>query len=163
MQLHDRLRADAASHVEKHIDMHAILYQQGREIAQTYVNMMVSYARLDVQSGHFDRTAHGMLVNGFCRIEERHFEQPLLIRERKQSFWTSRWIEEVSLNKQGSDLLESFLTSMEGLCREQGITLGELCALVRTKSGKEEQRKLPLQLILPEYVEAVGFPYQIEF
>lgn len=163
MQLHDRLRADAASHVEKHIDMHTILYQQGREIAQTYVNMMVSYARLDVQSGHFERTAQGMLVSGFCRIEERHFEHPLLVRERKQSFWTSRWVEEVSLDKRGGDLLESFLTSMEGLCREQGIRLGELCVMVRTKSGKEEQRKLPQTLVFPEYVESVGIPYQIEF
>ena len=104
-----------------------------------------------------------MLVSGFCRIEERHFEQPLLVRERKQNFWTSRWVEDISLGRSGSDLLESFMTSMEGLCREQGIRHGELCVLVRTKSGREEQRKLPLQLILPEYVEAIGFPYQIEF
>ena len=163
MQIRDQLRADAASHVEKHIDMHTILYRHGREIALTYVNMMVSYARLDVQSGHFERTANGMLVSGFCRIEERHFEQPLLVRERKQSFWTSRWIEDISLGKDGGDLLEAFMTSMEELCREQGIRLGALCVLVRNKNGREEQRKLPLQLVLPEYAEAVGFPYQIEF
>ena len=163
MQIRDQLRADAASHVEKHIDMNTILYRQGREIAQTYVNMMISYARLDVQSGHFERTVNGMLVSGFCRIEERHFEQPLLVRKRKQNFWTSHWVEDISLGKVGGDLLESFMTSMEGLCREQGIRLVELCVLVRTKSGRDEQRKLPLQLVLPEYVEAIGFPYQIEF
>lgn len=163
MSINEQLRADAAAHVEKHIDMHSILYRQGREIAQTYVRMMMSYARLDVQSGHYTQLPETMAVNGFCRIEERHFEKPLLKRTRKQSFWTSQWAETVTLQPLESDLWDAFLSGMGEICRREHIQLGELCALVRTKNGTQETRKLPVKLTLPEFVEAIGFPYQIAF
>lgn len=163
MQILDQLRADAASHMEKNIDLHTIVYRQGVEIARTYVNTIKSYARLDVQSGQVLQNADTMLVRGFCRIEEHHFDQPLLRRERKQRFWTARWEENVSLLKQNSDLFDSFLTSMEGFCREEGIELGELCALIRTADGKQAQQKFPVCVTQPAYFEAIGFPYQIVF
>lgn len=163
MELLKQLRADAVSRMEKSIDLHTIVYQQGREIAQTYVNTMKSYARLDVQSGHVIQNTDTMFVRGFCRIEEHHFDHPLLQRERKQNFWTARWEETISLLKQDNDLFDSFLTSMEEFCRKEGIGLGELCALIRTSDGKQEQRKFPVHLTRPAYLEAIGFPYQIAF
>lgn len=163
MYINEQLRADAEAHVEKNIDMHSIRFRQGREIAQTYVSMMIGYARLDVQSGNFTRKVDSMEVTGFCRIEERHFEHPMLRRTRKRNFWTSQWVETVTLLGQDSDLYDAFLTSLEEFCREQKIRLGNLCALVRTKKDRLECREFPLDLVYPECVEAIGFPYQIVF
>ena len=84
------LRQDADAHASKQINLQSIHFQQGREIAETYVNMMKSYARLDAQSGRYERDGNTMVVSGFCRIEEPHFEKPLLKRERKQSFWAAQ-------------------------------------------------------------------------
>lgn len=163
MYIYEQLHKDALAHVEKNIDLHSIRFRQGREIAQTYVSMMVSYARLDVQSGNFTRKADCMEVTGFCRIEERHFEQPLLKRTHKKNFWTSQWQESITLCRLDSDLYEAFLASLEEFCREQRIALGNLCALVRTKQDKLEYRELPLLLNYPACLEAIGFPYRIEF
>jgi hypothetical protein len=161
--LTETLRQDAESHTAKQIDLQSIHFQQGREIAQTYVSMMKSYARLDAQSGRFTQEGDCAVVSGFCRIEEQHFDVPLLKTERKQSFWTAQWHETVTLRQQKSDLFEAFCTSFAAFCRDEQITLGPLCALVRTKEGKLEQRQFPVETVLPEYVAAVGFPYQIRF
>ncbi len=163
MTINDQLRADAAAHIEQHIDMHSIVYRQGREIAQTYVNMMKSYARLDVQSGNFTQRLDDMLVSGFCRIEERHFGTKLLQTTRKQNFWTTRWAVSYTLMPQNNDLYEAFMASMTEFCRAEQIHLGKLCALVRTKQDTLETKELPLELELPAYVEAIGFPYEITF
>ena len=157
------LRQDADAHASKQINVQSIYFQQGREIAQTYVNMMKSYARLDAQSGRYERDGAAMIVRGFCRIEEPHFDQPLLKRTRKQSFWTAQWQETCSLREPKSDLFDAFCTSFAEFCKDEQIEIGALCALVRTKEGKLEQRPFPVQTTLPEYLEAIGFPYQIRF
>lgn len=159
----EALRQDADSHTSKQINLQTIHFQQGREIAWAYVNMMQSYARLDAQSGRYAREGDELVVSGFCRIEEAHFDQALLRRERKQSFWTSQWKETVSLRKTQSDLFDAFCTSFAEFCRNEHIEIGQLCALVRTKSGKLEQRPFPVETTLPEYLEAIGFPYRIRF
>lgn len=157
------LRQDADAHTSKQINLQSIHFQQGREIAETYVNMMKSYARLDAQSGRYERDGDAMVVRGFCRIEEPHFDQPLLKRVRKQSFWTAQWHEICSLRSPQSDLFAAFCSSFAEFCRSERIEIGELCALVRTKTGKLEQRPFPVETVLPEYPEAIGFPYQIRF
>lgn len=157
------LRQDADAHASKQINLQSIHFQQGREIAETYVNMMKSYARLDAQSGRYERDGSAMVVSGFCRIEEPHFDKPLLKRERKQSFWTAQWHETYSLCKPRSDLFDAFCTSFAEFCKAEHIEIGTLCALVRTKSGTLEQRPFPVETVLPEYLEAIGFPYQIRF
>ena len=157
------LRQDADEHASKQINLQSIHFQQGREIAETYVNMMKSYARLDAQSGRYERDGAAMIVRGFCRIEEPHFDQPLLKRTRKQSFWTAQWQETCSLREPKSDLFDAFCTSFAEFCKDEQIEIGALCALVRTKEGKLEQRPFPVQTTLPEYLEAIGFPYQIRF
>ena len=157
------LRQDADSHVAKQIDVQSILFQQGREIARTYIDVMTSYARLDAQSGRFEQDGSSRIISGFCRIDEAHFDQPLLKRERKQSFWTAQWAETVSLEKHQSDLFSAFCTSFAEFCRAGQIEIGTLCALVRTKNGSLEQKPFPVQTVLPEHVEAIGYPYKIRF
>ena len=163
MDISTQLRADAAAHIEKNVDMHTIRYRQGREIAQTYVNTMIAYARLDVQSGQFKQLGDRMVVEGFCRLEERHFERGLLTRTRRQSFWTSQWQEDIALTGQDDDLWTAFLASLGEICRANGIELGTLSVLVCNKDGKRETRPLPASLVSPCYAEAVGFPYRIAF
>lgn len=159
----EALRQDADSHTSKQINLQTIHFQQGRGIARAYVNMMQSYARLDAQSGRYEQDGDQMIVSGFCRIEAAHFDQPLLKRERKQSFWTAQWTETVSLRKTQSDLFDAFCTSFAEFCRREQIELGPLCALIRTKDGKLMQKPFPVETKLPEYLEAVGFPYRIRF
>ena len=157
------LRHDADAHTSKQINLQSIHFQQGRVIAETYVNMMKSYARLDAQSGRYERDGDVMVVRGFCRIEEPHFDKPLLKRTRKQSFWTAQWEETCSLQMPQSDLFDAFCTSFAEFCKAEQIEAGALCALVRTKEGKLEQRPFPVKTTLPEYLVAIGFPYQIRF
>ena len=162
VQFAEALRQDAESHAAKQIDVQSIYFRQGREIAQTYVNMMKSYARLDAQSGRYERRGGRSIVSGFCRIEEQHFDAPLLKRARKQNFWSAQWHETVSLRKQ-SDLFAAFCTSFAEFCAAEQISIGELCALVRGKDGVLVQKPFPVETVLPEYLEAIGFPYSIEF
>lgn len=157
------LRQDADSHMAKQIDVQSIYFQQGREIARTYIDVMTSYARLDAQSGRFEQDGSSRIINGFCRIDEAHFDQPILDRERKQSFWTAQWSETVSLRKHKSDLFSAFCTSFAEFCRDGQIEIGKLCALVRSKDGTLEQKTFPVQTVLPERVEAIGYPYKIRF
>lgn len=163
LQFAEALRQDADAHTSKQINLQSIHFQQGREIAETYVLMMKSYARLDAQSGRYERDGDKMVVSGFCRIEEAHFDAPLLECSRKQNFWSSHWHETCALKKPQSDLFAAFCTSFSAFCREEHIELGKLCALVRTKDGKLEQRPFPIETVLPEHLEAIGFPYQIRF
>ena len=157
------LRQDADAHASKQINVQSIYFQQGREIAQTYVNMMKSYARLDAQSGRYEREGDALVVKGFCRIEEAHFDSLILTRSRKQSFWTAQWTETVSLRQKHSDLFDAFLSRFAEFCAAENIRIGKLCAMVRTKDGKLEQRDFPAVTTLPEYTEAIGFPYEIRF
>ena len=161
--LTETLRQDAEARTAKQIDIQSIYFQQGREIAQTYVSVMKSYARLDVQSGKYGQDGDYAVVSGFCRLEEHHFGEQLLLRTQKQNFWTAKWHETVALRPKQSDLFDAFCTSFSEFCREENIRLGELCALVRNKEGKLEQRPLPTETVLPEYTEAVGYPYQVRF
>lgn len=157
------LRQDADAHNSKQINLQSIHFQQGREIAQTYVNMMKSYARLDAQSGRYERDGDRMVVSGFCRIEEVHFDTPLITRMRKQNFWSAHWHENCALRKPQSDLFAAFQTSFAEFCAEEDIVIGKLCALVINKDGRLEQRPFPVETVLPEYLAAIGYPYQIRF
>ena len=161
--LADALRLEADLHAAKQIDLQSIHFQQGREIARTYVDVMKSYAKLDAQSGKYEQEDGQKIVSGFCRIEETHFDVPILKRERKQSFWTAQWAETVSLLKKKSDLFDAFCTSFSDFCRQEHIEIGTLCALVRAKDGKLVQKTFPVQTVMPEHVEAIGFPYKIRF
>ncbi|MBP0966520.1 MAG: hypothetical protein J5722_02700 [Oscillospiraceae bacterium] len=163
MGLTETLRQDAESHTAKQIDIQSIYFQQGREIAQTYVSVMKSYARLDAQSGKYAQDGDYAVVTGFCRLEEHHFGDMILKRTQKQNFWTAKWHETVTLRVKQSDLFAAFCTSFAEFCRDENIRIGELCALVRTKDGRLEQRPFPVETVLPEYTEAVGYPYQIRF
>ena len=163
MDISTQLRADAEAHIENNVDLHPIRYRQGREIAQTYVNTMAAYARLDVQSGQFKQLGGRMVVEGFCRLEERHFENAILTRTRSQSFWTAQWREDIALTGKDDDLWTAFLSSLGEICRENGIELGTLSALVCKRDGKREVRPLPVSLTSPGYAEAIGFPYKITF
>lgn len=157
------LRQDADEHASKQINVQSIYFRQGREIAQTYVNMMKSYARLDAQSGRYERDGSALVVRGFCRIEEAHFDALILERSRKQSFWTAQWKETVSLRQKHTDLFDAFLSSFAEFCDAENIAVGKFSALVRTKEGRLEQRDFPVETVLPEHLEAIGFPYEIRF
>lgn len=163
MELLQTLRNDADALTEKRIGLQSIHFRQGREIASTYVNMMVSYARLDVQSGHYAIQGDQRIVRGFCRIEEHHFDRELLQRTRKQSFWTAQWSETVTLIRQDSDLFEAFCSSFAEFCEDNGIAAGKLCALVRGKNGALTEKPFPVTVTTPETLEAIGFPYEIVF
>ena len=160
--LTETLRRDADSHTAKQIDIQSIYFQQGRDIAKAYIEVMKSYARLDAKSGKYEQDGDYAVVSGFCRLEEHHFEM-LLKRTQKQNFWTAKWHETVSLRVKQRDLFDAFCTSFAEFCRSENIRIGDLCALVRTKDGKLEQRPFPVETVLPEYTEAVGYPYQIRF
>ena len=157
------MRCDANAYASDKINVQSIYFQQGREIAKTYVNMIKSYARLDAQSGRYEHEGDVLIVSGFCRIEEKHFDTPLLYRKRTQSFWSSRWHELTALIKPYSDLFSAFCSSFTEFCNENQIETGALCALVRTGDHRTEQRPFPVRTVLPEYIEAIGFPYQIRF
>ena len=161
--LTETLRRDAASHTAKQIDIQSIYFQQGRDIAKAYIEVMKSYARLDAKSGKYEQDGDYAVVSGFCRLEEHHFGNMLLKRTQKQNFWTAKWHETVTLRVKQSDLFDAFCTSFAEFCREENIRIGDLCALVRTKEGKLEQRPFPVETVLPEYTEAIGFPYQVRF
>jgi len=163
MKLLQTLQRDADALTEKQIGLQSIHFRQGREIASTYVNMMISYARLDVQSGHYEIQGEERIVRGFCRIEEHHFDRQLLHRKRKQSFWTAQWSEEITLLRQGSDLFEAFCSSFAEFCEENGIAVGKLCALIRGKNGTVSEKPFPVTVTTPETLEAIGFPYEIVF
>ena len=47
------LREAAETHGAAQIDMQSLLFQQGRDIARAYVDMMKSYARLTARSGNY--------------------------------------------------------------------------------------------------------------
>ena len=161
--LTETLRRDANSHTAKQIDIQSIYFQQGRDIARAYTEVIKSYARLDAKSGKFAQDGDYAVVSGFCRLEEHHFGDTLLKRTQKQNFWTSKWHETVSLRVKQRDLFDAFCTSFSEFCRDENIRIGELCALVRTKDGKLEPRPFPVETVLPEYTEAVGYPYQVRF
>ena len=161
--LTETLRRDAASHTAKQIDIQSIYFQQGRDIARAYIEVMKSYARLDAKSGKYEQDGDYAVVTGFCRLEEHHFGNILVKRTQKQNFWTSKWHETVTLRVKQSDLFAAFCTSFAEFCKNENIRIGELCALVRTKDGGLEQRPFPVETVLPVYTEAVGYPYQIRF
>ena len=161
--LTETLRQDADSHNAKQIDIQSIYFQQGRDIAKAYVEVMKSYARLDAKSGKYEQDGDYAVVSGFCRLEEHHFGDMLLKRTQKQNFWTAKWHETVMLRVKQRDLFDAFCTGFAEFCKKENIRIGELCALVRTKDGGLEQRPFPVETVLPEYTEAVGYPYQIRF
>ncbi len=161
--LTETLRRDADSHAAKQIDIQSIYFQQGRDIAKAYIEVIKSYARLDAKSGKYEQDGDYAVVSGFCRLEEHHFGDALLKRTQKQNFWTAKWHETVALRVKQRDLFDAFCTSFAEFCKSENIRTGDLCALVRTKDGKLEQRPFPVETVLPEYTEAVGFPYQVRF
>ena len=163
MDFMEEMRQNAAAYDEKQVDLQSIWFRQGREIAETYVDMMKGCARLNAQSGRYDLDGDRKVVKGFCRIEEAHFGKPLLKRTKKQSFWTAQWSETVTLRTEKNDLYAAFCTSFADFCRQNHIRIGELRALLRTKDGTLMEREFPLTVTSPEYLEAIGFPYIIAF
>lgn len=163
MEFMATLRRDAEALAEKQIDLQSIHFRQGREIALAYVGMMKSYARLNVMSGHFTKDGERSVVQGFCRVESQHFDAPLTVSDMKQSFWTAQWTETVSAANR-NDLFEAFCTSFSEFCGKEGIRVGELSALIRTKEGELMTKRLPVTVKVPsEQIEAIGFPYEITF
>lgn len=163
MMFTEELRRAAVSHGEKQINLQSIRFQQGREIARTYIDVMKSYARLNVHSGNFEHENGRMLVRGFCRIEEQHFDSPLMTRSAKLDFLTSRRVEKISLIGSGSDLFDAFCSSFVEFCEMEDIAIGSLCALVRTKKGELAERGFPLKLAASESLVSIGYPYIIAF
>lgn len=164
------LRQQAEAHGAVQVDLHSILFQQGRAIARAYVDMMKSYAGLTARSGRYVQQGDRMVVTGFCRIEEEHFDkEPLLLREkhRKNPLMTRlsdlSELTEQRYSVRASDLFDAFCTSFSEFCRAEGIKTGALSILVRKKDGSTEFRELPATLRGAEHAEAIGFPYQIEF
>ncbi|MBR6421058.1 MAG: hypothetical protein IKS42_12045 [Oscillospiraceae bacterium] len=164
------LRAKAEAHGAVQVDLHSILFQQGRAIARAYVDMMKSYAGLTARSGRYQQQGDRMIVTGFCRIEEEHFDrEPLLVREQHlHNPLTAKLsdlgrLREQEFSVRESDLFAAFLTSFSEFCAAEGIRTGALSMLVRRKDGSTEVRELPAALRGSEHAEAIGFPYQIEF
>lgn len=167
----ESLRQAAAMHSAAQIDLQSLLFQQGRDIARAYVDMMKSYAQLSVRSGNYVPEGDRMTVTGFCRVESAHFGKSPLFTEEKahqESIWTARLSKlgqrvtrKVTL--QGSDLFASFCTSFAEFCAAEGIRAGTISVLVRKKDGSSEFRPLPAALAANERAECLGFVYQITF
>lgn len=166
----DELRQKAEAHGAVQIDLQTILFQQGRAIARAYVDMMKSYAKLTAQAGRYVREENRMIVSGFCRVEEEHFEHGSLLQIKKshRNPLTARLSEmgqltQYAVSMHESNLFLAFCTSFSEFCAAEGIRTGSLSVLVRKKDGSTEQRALPAVLTGAEHIEAIGFPYQIEF
>lgn len=164
----ESLRAAAETHGAAQIDMQMLLFQQGRDIARAYVDMMKSYARLTARSGCYQPGEGGkMTVSGFCRMEDSHFgREPLLQKQKRTHSLLSTSLSELrdtALNVRGTDLFSAFCTSFAEFCKAEGIRAGKLCVLVRRKDGTAEYRELPAVLHGSEHAEAIGYPYEITF
>ena len=161
----NELRKKAEAHDAVQIDLQSIVFQQGRQIARAYVDMMKSYAVLTAQAGGYEQADGRMVVSGFCRIEEEHFGRQPLIVKQKQSILRAKLSElgGCSLNLRSTDLFAAFCTGFAEYCAAEGIRLGSLSLLVRKRDGSRETREFPASLLVSEYAEAIGFPYQIEF
>lgn len=165
------LRQAAQTHSAEQIDLQSLVFQQGRDIARAYADMIKSYARLTVRSGNYVPEGGRLTVTGFCRIESVHFgREPLFVEEKAHqgSIWTAR-ISELGqrvtrrVRLQSTDLFEAFRTGFAEFCAAEGIRTGELSVLVRKKDGSTEYRPLPAEIAASEYVESAGYVYQITF
>ena len=161
------LREAADTHGAAQIDMQSLLFQQGRDIARAYVDMMKSYARLTARSGNYRPVGGGMIVSGFCRMEDSHFgTEPLLLCQKRTGSILKAQLSDLrntTLTVRESDLFAAFCTSFAEFCQAEGIQIGALCLLVRRKDGTAEYRGLPAALHGSEHAEALGFPYEISF
>ena len=166
-QFAETLRSAAETHDAAQINLQTLVFQQGRDIARAYIDMMKSYARLSARSGNFQPDGSRMVVEGFCRIEQEHFgKEPVIRQEKRQtSIWTSTFSELKTrrFSVVGSDLFAAFCTSFQEFCAAEGIRPGVLSVLVRKKDGSSEVRTLPAEIHGGEFAEAFGFPYQITF
>lgn len=167
----ESLRQAAATHSAAQIDLQSLLFQQGRDIARAYVDMMKSYAQLTARSGNYVPEGDRLTVTGFCRVESAHFgKEPLFIEEKvhQGSIWTARLSElgrrvtrRIALHS--TDLFEAFCTGFAEFCAAEGIRTSALSVLVRKKDGSSEFRPLPAEIAASEYAESVGYVYSITF
>jgi len=166
-QLASELREAAALHGDAQVSLQTLIFQQGREIARAYVDMMKSYARLSARSGNYQPEGGALTVSGFCRIEQEHFGRDALIqREKRQTSVLRSTLSELKARRYAvvqSDLFAAFCTSFSEFCAAEGIRTGVMSVLVRKKDGTSECRALPAELHGGEYAEAFGFPYEITF
>jgi hypothetical protein len=166
-QFAETLRAAAETHDAAQINLQTLVFQQGRDIARAYIDMMKSYARLSARSGNFQPTEGGTVVSGFCRIEQEHFgKEPVIRQEKRQtSIWTSTFSELKTrrFSVVGSDLFAAFCTGFAEFCAAEGIRTGALSVLVRKKDGTAEVRTLPAEIHGGEFAESFGYPYEIRF
>ncbi len=166
-QLASALREAAALHGDAQVSLQTLIFQQGREIARAYVDMMKSYAKLSARSGNYQPEDGALTVSGFCRIEQEHFGRNALIqREKRQTSVLRSTLSELKTRRFAvvqTDLFAAFCTSFAEFCKAEGIRTGEMSVLVRKKDGTSEYRTLPAEIHGGEYAEAFGFPYQIIF
>lgn len=163
----ESLREAAALHGHAQIDLQTLIFQQGRDIARAYIDMMMSYARLSARAGRYVPQDGGMTVEGFCRIEAEHFGDPPPIQCKKHMQSILRTpigeLRTRSFTVQESDLFSAFCTSFAEFCTAEHIRSGALSVLVRKKDGSTELRPLPAVLFAGEHPEGFGFPYTIFF
>ena len=167
----ETLRQAARTHNAAQIDLQSLVFQQGRDIARAYADMMKSYAQLTVRSGNYVPDGDRLTVTGFCRVESVHFgKEPLFTEEKTHqgSIWTARLSElgqriTRRITLRSSDLFAAFCTSFAEFCAAEGIRTGAVSVLVRKKDGSTEYRPLPAEIAANEQAECIGYVYEITF
>ncbi len=163
MQFIDQLRAEVRLHGDMETDFRSRRYHQARNLAAKYVDMIEEAARIAARSGKYERLEERALISGFLAVSEKDFEEPLILTEKHKRFM-HRKTHEIALNPE-NELFAVFLSAFRQLCEAEHIICHPFQAQIRDGEGRLCYHTLPMTLKKPkkEQIEALGFPYQIEF
>lgn len=163
MKFIDQLRAEVQIHGDMETDFRSRRYHQARNLAGKYVDMIEEEARIAARSGSYERTEGTAVISGFIALNEKDFDLPFVLSERKKKFMHKKQMM-LSLNPE-NELFEVFLSSFQQLCEAENIICHPFQAQILDKGGKLFYHTLPFTLLKPkkEKVQAFGFPYQIKF
>ncbi|HAG12725.1 MAG TPA: hypothetical protein DCG49_02555 [Ruminococcus sp.] len=164
MRFIDQLKAEVRIHGDMETDFRSRRYHQAKNIAAKYIDMIEEEARIAARNGDYERVEGHALIRGFCPINEKDFELPLVKMERKRRFVTGKKQEIYSLTPD-HELFEVFLSAFRQLCLEEDIMYFPFQAQILGKDGTLYYHAFPLTLRNPkkDKIQAFGFPYQIEF
>ena len=163
MQFIDQLKAEVRIHGDMETDFRSRRYHQARNLAAKYIDIIEEQARMSARSGEYERLDGHALISGFCALNEKDFDQPFAVREKKKRVMHHKQ-EIVSMNTE-SELFEAFHSAFRQLCEQEHIICHPFQVQILDREGKLCYHTLPVTLRKPkkEKIQAFGFPYQIEF
>lgn len=163
MKFIDQLRAEVQIHGDMETDFRSRRYHQARNLAGKYVDMIEEAARIAARSGNYERTEGKAVISGFITLNEKDFDLPFIVSERKKRFLHGKQ-QTIALNPE-NELFEVFLSAFKQLCEAENIICHPFQAQILDKGGNLGYHTLPFTLLHPkkDKVQAFGFPYQIKF